>query len=244
MRPHIIVATPGRLAELVFKLEKIKLSQVRMVVIDEADHMLCEPYVAELETILESIPMFRQRGNRIATAATDTPTIGSKPMNNDEELESSGNYIENDADNNSNNRDNREEMTDETEALSQPMQSLLNQKETLICLASATSIDNVAVNNFVSKYMLANQWKSVAVDKTQLLPPTITHALISIPRIRALEMLKKFLNSKPIITSAIIFVNDAYRVQIVCDQLLEMNVIATPLAGESSKDERKVSLLS
>ena len=58
---------------------------------------------------------------------------------------------------------------------------------------------------------------------------------------RALEMLKKFLKAKPEVVSALIFVNDPHRVEIIYEKLLEMGFIAAPLHGESSKDERKVS---
>jgi superfamily II DNA/RNA helicase len=70
--------------------------------------------------------------------------------------------------------------------------------------------------------------------------PGITHGLISTPRMRALEMLKKFLKAKPEVVSALIFVNDPHRVEIIYEKLLEMGFVAAPLHGESSKDDRKV----
>ena len=39
--------------------------------------------------------------------------------------------------------------------------------------------------------------------------------------------------------SALIFVNDPHRVQVVADQLLDMGLVAAPLHGDSSKDDRK-----
>ena len=53
-------------------------------------------------------------------------------------------------------------------------------------------------------------------------------------------MLKKFLKAKPEVVSALIFVNDPHRVEIIYEKLLEMGFIAAPLHGESSKDDRKV----
>ena len=53
-------------------------------------------------------------------------------------------------------------------------------------------------------------------------------------------MLKKFLKAKPEVASALIFVNDPHRVEIIYEKLLEMGFIAAPLHGESSKDDRKV----
>lgn len=40
LRPQVLVASPGRLAELVFRLEKLKLGNVRAVIVDEVDNML------------------------------------------------------------------------------------------------------------------------------------------------------------------------------------------------------------
>jgi hypothetical protein len=53
-------------------------------------------------------------------------------------------------------------------------------------------------------------------------------------------MLKKFLKAKPEVVSALIFVNDPHRVEIIYEKLLEMGFVAAPLHGESSKDDRKV----
>jgi hypothetical protein len=52
-------------------------------------------------------------------------------------------------------------------------------------------------------------------------------------------MLRKFLIAKPAVKSGLIFVNDPHRVEIVCEKLLEMGMIAAPLHGETSKDDRK-----
>jgi DEAD/DEAH box helicase len=59
-KPQIIVATPGRLAELVFQLRKLKLGMVRALVIDEVDSMLKEPFIGELLTIIEATAMFKK----------------------------------------------------------------------------------------------------------------------------------------------------------------------------------------
>ena len=55
-------------------------------------------------------------------------------------------------------------------------------------------------------------------------------------------MLKKFLKARPEVVSALIFVNDPHRVEIIYEKLLEMGFVAAPLHGESSKDDRKVLL--
>ena len=61
-KPQIIVATPGRLAELVFQLRKLRLGMVRAVIIDEVDSMLKEPFIGEILTLIEATAMFRKEG--------------------------------------------------------------------------------------------------------------------------------------------------------------------------------------
>ena len=89
---------------------------------------------------------------------------------------------------------------------------------------------------------LNSQSRRINTDYSHLHLLGITHGLISTPRMRALEMLKKFLKAKPEVVSALIFVNDPHRVEIIYEKLLEMGFVAAPLHGESSKDDRKVCM--
>lgn len=52
-RPHLLIATPGRLA-LLIREGDLSLRQVRFLVMDEADRLLDPTYVGDLKTILES----------------------------------------------------------------------------------------------------------------------------------------------------------------------------------------------
>ena len=79
----------------------------------------------------------------------------------------------------------------------------------------------------------------VRVARASPLPRSITHGLLSTPRMRALESLKRFLNSKPTVEKALIFVNEPRRVEVIAEQLLEMGYVAAPLHGETSKEDRK-----
>ena len=220
-KPQIIVATPGRLAELVFQLRKLRLGMVRAVVIDEVDSMLREPFVGELQTILEATPLFAQRSS---SAAAPSP-VATRSFSDDGGVES---FMDegDDAD---------EEEEDEDEDSDATVPAHLNKR--LVCLASATSSDP-NVKAFAERYC-SPDWARVAVPSASMLPPGITHGLISTPRMRALETLKRFLKTKPAVVSALIFVNDPHRVEIIYEQLLEMGFIAAPLHGESSKDDRK-----
>ena len=219
-RPQVIIATPGRLAEIVFGLEKLKLGMIKAVVIDEVDNMLREPYTGEIQTILEATPIFKRR--------VDASIVENVNANDLPDEDSLINYRENDEDD----RVNHE----------QPLSKLSNKKR-MVCFASATG-SSPLVTKFINELygihdIVNSPWKKISLDGTASLPTTINHGLISCPRIKALEMLKKTIKSKPDVRSALIFVNDPHRVEIVCEKLLEMGIIAAPLHGDTNKDDRK-----
>ncbi len=58
-KPHVIVATPGRLMDHM-RRKTIRLKQVEMVVLDEADEMLNMGFIEDIETILQEVPKERQ----------------------------------------------------------------------------------------------------------------------------------------------------------------------------------------
>ena len=58
-RPTLVLATPGRLADLI-KSRTANLSAVRMLVLDEADRMLEMGFLPELQQILAALPRERQ----------------------------------------------------------------------------------------------------------------------------------------------------------------------------------------
>ena len=215
-RPHIVVATPGRLAEIVFRLKKLRLGMVRAVIIDEIDNMLHEPYIGEIQTLLEGTPLFRRSGG----AATGTSIFSRSD-------EDSGEIV-----------DETEDEEEEEEEGEEGVLSGGRLNSRMVCLASATG-NSEDVQLFAEKYSSPDGYTRVAVESSSMLPPTITHGLISCPRIKALELLKKFLVAKPAVKSALIFVNDPHRVEIICDKLLEMNMVAAPLHGDTSKEDRK-----
>lgn len=58
-RPQIIVGTPGRLMDHM-RRRTIRLQQVEIVVLDEADEMLNMGFIEDIETILKEVPRERQ----------------------------------------------------------------------------------------------------------------------------------------------------------------------------------------
>jgi len=58
-RPQIIVGTPGRLMDHM-RRKTVRLDQIEMVVLDEADEMLNMGFLEDIENILKEIPLERQ----------------------------------------------------------------------------------------------------------------------------------------------------------------------------------------
>ena len=78
-RPHIIVATPGRLMDHM-RRRTIRLNEIKIVVLDEADEMLNMGFLEDIETILKEIPEERQTLLFSATMPRQIQNIASRFM--------------------------------------------------------------------------------------------------------------------------------------------------------------------
>jgi ATP-dependent RNA helicase DDX49/DBP8 len=69
--PHVVIATPGRLAELIGKSEKLveELKRVEVLVLDEADRLFEEHLLPNMQRIIQAMPSLRQA--LLATATID-----------------------------------------------------------------------------------------------------------------------------------------------------------------------------
>ena len=83
--PQIIVATPGRLIDLIER-GKIKLETVEYLVLDEADEMLNMGFKEDIETILARTPESRRTTLFSATMPTEIARIAKKYMKDYEEI--------------------------------------------------------------------------------------------------------------------------------------------------------------
>jgi len=72
-RPHIIIGTPGRLKDLM-KRGVLKLDDISVLVLDEADRMLDMGFINDIREIVKRTPQERQT---LFFSATITPTIQS-----------------------------------------------------------------------------------------------------------------------------------------------------------------------
>lgn len=82
-RPHIIVGTPGRLMDHM-RRRTIRLNQVKLVVLDEADEMLNMGFIEDIETILKEIPGERQTLLFSATMPAPIRALARRFMQNPE----------------------------------------------------------------------------------------------------------------------------------------------------------------
>lgn len=82
---HIIVATPGRLIDLIGR-KAARLSAVSTVILDEADEMLNMGFLDSINEILEEVPEGRRTLLFSATMSSEIAGIARKYMNNSKEI--------------------------------------------------------------------------------------------------------------------------------------------------------------
>lgn len=74
-QPHVVVATPGRLADHIRSSSTFSLSKIQFLIMDEADRLLeqgCTDFTKDLETIMPVLPAKRQT---LLFSATLTDTL-------------------------------------------------------------------------------------------------------------------------------------------------------------------------
>lgn len=75
-RPHVIFATPGRLYELI-KQKKVKMHEVKMVVLDEGDQLLIPEHLGTVQNIVKSTMADRQVVLFSATMKAETEKLAA-----------------------------------------------------------------------------------------------------------------------------------------------------------------------
>jgi ATP-dependent RNA helicase RhlE len=84
--PEIVVATPGRLLDLV-EQNKINLRSVEILVLDEADRMLDMGFINDIRRILALLPSQRQNLMFSATFASDVRALASTLLHDPAEVQ-------------------------------------------------------------------------------------------------------------------------------------------------------------
>ena len=83
----IIVATPGRLVDLMKRKKVAVLDEVRYLVLDEADEMLSMGFQEDLDTILEGVPEKHRTLLFSATMSKEIERIAKKYLHNAHEIQ-------------------------------------------------------------------------------------------------------------------------------------------------------------
>ncbi|KAH9904233.1 DEAD-domain-containing protein [Epithele typhae] len=79
-RPHVVVATPGRIVDLLRSCSgEWDLSRVKFLVLDEADRLLTESFAPELSYLFEVLPKERQTSLFTATLTPAVERIAEAP---------------------------------------------------------------------------------------------------------------------------------------------------------------------
>jgi len=82
---HIVVATPGRLLDLI-RRKRVDISSIKYMVLDEADEMLSMGFKDELDSILEETPQEKRIYLYSATLPDGISDIAFRYMNEPEEI--------------------------------------------------------------------------------------------------------------------------------------------------------------
>ena len=80
-RPDILVATPGRLLDLM-RQKHVRLDRVEILVLDEADRMLDMGFIHDVRTIVSQIPAARQTLLFSATLSSEIAVLASDMLKN------------------------------------------------------------------------------------------------------------------------------------------------------------------
>lgn len=83
--PEVVVGTPGRVLDLI-RRKALKLQNVEIVVLDEADEMLNMGFIDDIEAILTEVPSEKQTLLFSATVPAEIKRISTKFMNNPEHV--------------------------------------------------------------------------------------------------------------------------------------------------------------
>eukprot|EP00903_Cladosiphon_okamuranus_P009679 g9209.t1 len=173
VKPQIVIATPGRLCELVFDRRRMKLGMVNTVVLDEVDALLRPPYDQEIDAIMDATPGGRRQAV-FASATGRSPVVSA----------ASERYMRED-----------------------PL-------------------------------FVGGQEAAGGGQRQGGLPSNILHTVVTMPKVKKFDTLRRLLNTQPFPESVMIFVNDPIQVNWLTERLETVGIIAAPLSGESSKDDR------
>ncbi|KAH7908287.1 P-loop containing nucleoside triphosphate hydrolase protein [Hygrophoropsis aurantiaca] len=91
-RPHIVIATPGRLLDHIKSTKGFNLQNIKFLVLDEADRLLDLDFGAIIDEILKALPKQRTTYLFSATMTTQVSKLKRASLSNPEKIEVSTQY--------------------------------------------------------------------------------------------------------------------------------------------------------
>ncbi|KAJ1476621.1 P-loop containing nucleoside triphosphate hydrolase protein, partial [Baffinella frigidus] len=91
-RPHVVVATPGRLLYMLQNMKGFSLRSIKFLVMDEADRLLHEDFEKELDQILAVLPRERQTFLFSATMTSKVQKLQRASLTNPVKVEVASKY--------------------------------------------------------------------------------------------------------------------------------------------------------
>ncbi|MFH1047507.1 MAG: DEAD/DEAH box helicase [Patescibacteria group bacterium] len=85
-KPHVIVATPGRLIDVMDR-KWVSLDQIRVLVLDEADRMLDMGFMPQIKRVLKNVPEDRQTMLFSATMPSEIENLARQFMHDPRRIE-------------------------------------------------------------------------------------------------------------------------------------------------------------
>ena len=254
-RPNVVIATPGRLVDLIDSGTEFPCDELKYLVIDEADQLLCHRnFIKDLSRIFKYLPKPSQRQTLLFSATLDTSMnqiykilkLDFKNSKKTKDSDSNSNSNPSNSNSNSNSNDNNNDNNN-------------NSKKKIVEFIEASTFNLSTVKSIYQTYAFVPEMSKETYLITMLLGKTdfelnntITHSIlsdkskkqISIEKQRQLEALtrkneKYNLRNK----SMIIFISSREYAMIMSSLLKKFNLKVSELHGNMKQKRRLNELL-
>jgi len=127
------------------------------------------------------------------------------------------------------------------EETKQFVEALPSQKQVIFASATGDSpLAQVAKEELMKNGRLIGGRSSEGIKgSAEALPSNLAHTFVVLQESKRLDALRRFMHTEPLPESALVFVNEQRKVDIIVEKLYELGIIAAPLHGEASKEDRQ-----
>jgi superfamily II DNA/RNA helicase len=173
-KPQIVIATPGRLAEMVFHYEKLSLNNVNTIIIDEADQTLQDPFYNEIKTMIEASPFMKQKLMLSSQQQQQPQKLTQQPLQQSQQSTSSPSSATNRTAGSLSGVPSS--PSDSASTSFSSTKQMFPFKKYVLCLCSATANNNPTVTQFMEDYAITNTFHHI--DNQNLPISPLSHLLM------------------------------------------------------------------